>query len=79
VARDVAHEGDEDEILPVMEIHGVPRAQVEATLRENGLDIVTVQETDRAAGWHDYFYVAVKREPTPPRRRLRDLLHGRTS
>jgi SAM-dependent methyltransferase len=79
VARDVAHEGDEDEILPVMEIHGVPRARVEATLRENGLDIVTVQETDRAAGWHDYFYVAVKREPTPPRRRLRDLLHGRTS
>ena len=52
--------GDDAELLPVMEIHGVPRADVEAMLRAGGLDIVTVQDTDKAAGWHDYWYVAVQ-------------------
>jgi SAM-dependent methyltransferase len=48
--------------VPVMEIHGIPRADVEATLGAGGLQIVTVQATDKAAGWNDYWYVAVKPE-----------------
>ena len=61
--------------VPVMEIHGIPRGEVEAILRTGGVEIVTVQATDKAAGWHDYWYVAVKREKKPGAgRRVRDLL-----
>jgi hypothetical protein len=52
-----------DAIIPVMEMHGVPRADVEEILRRGGLDIVTVEPTDKAAGWNDYWYVAVKPDP----------------
>ena len=80
VPRATAPARDEPEILPVMEIHGIPRAEVEALLRARDLAIVTVQETDKAAGWRDYWYVAVKREGAPRfRRRARDLLRRRTS
>ena len=65
-------------IVPVMEMHGIPRAQVEAELRARGLGIVVVQEAEKAPGWRDYWYVAVKREPgTRARRRVRDLLRRR--
>ncbi len=85
VARTATTTDDgEAEFLPVMEIHGIPRADVEAALVAGGLDIVTVQETDKAAGWRDYWYVGVKRDGTTPaaatsaalrsRRRVRDLL-----
>ena len=61
-----------------MEIHGIPRANVEALLQAHGLEIVEVRETDKAAGWRDYWYVAVKREhKARPRRRVRDLLRRR--
>ena len=61
---------EEPELLPVMEIHGIARADVEETLRAGGLEIVTVRETDKAAGWRDYWYVATKPDPTTraPRR-----------
>ncbi len=69
---------DEMAIVPVMEIHGIPRAAVEALLQTHGLEIVAVQETDKAAGWRDYWYVAVKRDDARrPRRRVRDLLRRR--
>ncbi|MDP9334879.1 MAG: class I SAM-dependent methyltransferase [Actinomycetota bacterium] len=69
---------DETAIVPVMEIHGIPRADVEALLQRHGLEIVAVQETDKAAGWRDYWYVAVKRDDARrPRRRVRDLLRRR--
>jgi hypothetical protein len=59
-------------------MHGIPRAEVEAELRARGLDIVIVQETDKAAGWRDFWYVAVKPSgATGKRRRLRDRLRGR--
>jgi SAM-dependent methyltransferase len=65
-------------IVPVMEIHGIPRANVEALLQAHGVEIVEVRETDKAAGWRDYWYVAVKREhKARPRRRVRDLLRRR--
>jgi SAM-dependent methyltransferase len=78
VPRTAASAGDDTAIVPVMEIHGIPRANVEALLQAHGLEIVAVRETDKAAGWRDYFYVAVKREGAArPRRRLRDLLRRR--
>jgi SAM-dependent methyltransferase len=52
-----------DAIIPVMEMHGVPRPAVEVMLRRGGLDIVRVEPTDKAAGWNDYWYVAVKPDP----------------
>ncbi len=74
----------DDAIIPVMEMHGVPRTEVEAILRDGGLDIVTVQATDKAAGWHDYWYVAAKPDVTvhrgatmPARGRIRDLFRRR--
>jgi SAM-dependent methyltransferase len=74
----------DDAIIPVMEMHGVPRPEVEALLRGGGLDIVTVQATDKAAGWNDYWYVAVKPDVSVKpggapraRRRVRDLLRRR--
>jgi hypothetical protein len=68
----------EEAIVPIMEMHGIPRAQVEAELRTRGLQIVVVQETDKAAGWRDYWYVSVKPTGTArPRRRIRDLLRRR--
>ena len=79
VPRTTATARDEPEILPVMEIHGIPRAEVEALLRERALTIAAVQETDKAAGWRDYWYVAVKPEGAPRFRRARDLLRRRTS
>jgi SAM-dependent methyltransferase len=60
VPRAAARAADEPELLPVMEIHGIERTEVETTLRAGGLEIVTVQETDKAAGWRDYWYVATK-------------------
>ena len=78
VPRAAARANDDPELLPVMEIHGVPREQVESTLRAGGLEIITVEETDRAAGWRDFWYVAMK--PTSPattRRRARDLFRRR--
>jgi SAM-dependent methyltransferase len=68
VARDATRADEEPELLPVMEIHGIERADVEATLRAGGLDIVIVEETDKAAGWRDYWYVATKPEPGARRR-----------
>ena len=63
-----------------MEIHGIPRAEVEAMLHARDSTIVAVQETDKAAGWRDYWYVAVKPEGAPrARRRARDLLRRRSS
>ena len=62
VPRAGASENDEPELLPVMEIHGIDRADVEQLLREGGLEIVVVKETDKAAGWRDYWYVAMKPE-----------------
>jgi SAM-dependent methyltransferase len=59
---------DDDAIVPVMEMHGIPRAEVEAILGAGGLDIVAVQPTDKAAGWNDYWYVAVKPVDAPRRR-----------
>lgn len=56
---------DEDRIDPVMEVYGVPRAEVEAQLRALGLHVVSVEETDMAGGWRDYWYVAVKSEGAP--------------
>jgi SAM-dependent methyltransferase len=80
VPRTTAPARDEPEILPVMEIHGIPRAEVEAMLHARDLAIVAVQETDKAAGWRDYWYVAVKPEGAPrARRRARDLLRRRSS
>jgi SAM-dependent methyltransferase len=71
-------EAAETAIVPVMEMHGIPRAEVEAQLRRSGLDVVAVRETDKAAGWRDYWYVAVKRAGSArARRRVRDLLHRR--
>jgi hypothetical protein len=74
----------DDAIIPVMEMHGVPRPEVEALLRAGGLDLVTVQATDKAAGWHDYWYVAVKPAVTVSRARaprglgrVRDLIRRR--
>ncbi len=68
----------EPELVPVMEIHGIPRPDVEALLRAGGMDIVLVQETDKASGWRDYWYIAVKRTSAePPRRRIRDLFTRR--
>jgi SAM-dependent methyltransferase len=65
-------------IVPIMEMHGIPRAEVEATLRARGLEIVIVQETDKAAGWRDYWYVAVKRDPAARgKRRARNLFRRR--
>jgi hypothetical protein len=80
VPRTRAREVDEPQILPVMEIHGIPRAEVEALLRADGLEIVAVNETDKAAGWRDYWYVATM--PAGARRglrRARDLLRRRSS
>jgi hypothetical protein len=80
VPRSAEHAAEEPELLPVMEIHGVARAEVEDTLRAGGLEIVTVQETDRAAGWRDYWYVATKPDPaTRAPRRARDFLRRRRS
>lgn len=67
----------ETAIVPIMEMHGIPRAEVEAELRARGLDIVIVQETDKAAGWRDFWYVAVKPSGSARTRRLRDRLRGR--
>ncbi len=61
VPRGETQARDEIELIPVMEMHGVPRADVEARLRAGGLDLITVQEADKSAGWRDYWYVAVKR------------------
>ena len=73
----VVSEAD-DVIVPIMEMHGIPRAQVEADLRARGLDIVLVQETDKAAGWRDFWYIAVKPSgSTGKRRGLRDRLRRR--
>jgi SAM-dependent methyltransferase len=78
VPRTETPAGDETAIVPVMEIHGIPRANVEALLQAHGLEIVAVRETDKAAGWRDYWYVAVKREGAArPRRRVRDRLRRR--
>jgi SAM-dependent methyltransferase len=80
VPRTRAHEVDEPQILPVMEIHGIPRAEVEALLRADGLEIVAVNETDKAAGWRDYWYVAKKPAGARRgRRRARELLRRRSS
>ena len=73
VPRTVVREEADAPIVPVMEMHGIPRAEVEAMLRAKRLDIVMVQETDKAAGWRDFWYVAVKPDPTArPRRRARE-------
>jgi SAM-dependent methyltransferase len=79
VARQSAVTEEDPELVPVMEMHGIPREQVEAMLRAGGLDIVTVKDADKAAGWRDYWYVAVKRAPTvrAGRRGLRSLLPKR--
>src|SRR5439155_16684482 len=69
VPRSEVRARNEPMLLPVMEIHGIPRADVEALLQTRGLEIVAVQETDKAAGWRDNWYVAVKRDDaTRPRR-----------
>ncbi len=60
VASTHAAMDDESLLEPVMEIHGIPRANVESELRRGGLDLRAVRETDKADGWHDYWYVAVK-------------------
>jgi SAM-dependent methyltransferase len=83
-----AHPGSTDDaIIPVMEMHGVPRAEVEEILTGGGLDIVAVRATDKAAGWNDYWYVAVKPAfpqptsqtmPVGSRTRLRDRLRRRS-
>jgi SAM-dependent methyltransferase len=78
VPRTAAPPTADEPIVPVMEMHGIPRAEVEAMLRAHRLDIVLVQETDKAAGWRDFWYVAVKRDPTArPRRRARNLFRRR--
>lgn len=69
---------DDPETLPVMEIYGVRRANVEAILLAGAVDVVTVKESDRAFGWCDYWYVGIKREaPAHTRRSLRDRLRRR--
>jgi SAM-dependent methyltransferase len=50
----------DDAIDPVMEMHGVPRDEVEHILSRGGLDVVKVQATDNAVGWYDFWYVAAK-------------------
>jgi len=73
--RRTDQDAGEPEILPVMEIHGIARQEVETLLRNGGTDIVTVRDTDKAAGWQDYWYVARKRAtPTRPPSRLHKLL-----
>jgi SAM-dependent methyltransferase len=78
VARTGLDAHDEHETLPVMEIYGIRRANVEAILLAGAVEIIAVRESDRANGWCDYWYVGVKRpEAVKPRRRLRDLLRRR--
>ncbi|BDC49419.1 hypothetical protein F183_A17350 [Bryobacterales bacterium F-183] len=47
---------------PVMEMHGIPEAEVRSILRANGVDVVATRE-DGAAGplWRSVEYIAVKR------------------
>jgi SAM-dependent methyltransferase len=63
----------------VTDTHGIRRANVETILLAGTVDLVVAQETDRVAGWCDYRYVGIKREPpaTKPRRRWRDRLRQR--
>jgi SAM-dependent methyltransferase len=77
VARTGADADAEHETLPVMEIYGIRRANVEAMLLAGGVEITSVRESDRANGWCDYWYVGVKQTPVKPRRRLRDLFRRR--
>jgi SAM-dependent methyltransferase len=78
VARTGPDADEEPAMLPVMEIHGIRRANVEAILLAGAVDIVLVQEAHSAEGWCDYWYIGVKREPPPkPRRRWRDRLRRR--
>jgi hypothetical protein len=78
VARTGPDAHDEQETLPVMEIYGIRRANVEAILLAGAVEIVAVRESDRANGWSDYWYIGTKRtDVVKPRRRLRDLLRRR--
>jgi SAM-dependent methyltransferase len=64
---------------PMTEVHAIRRANVETILLAGSVDLVVVQESDRVAGWCDYWYVGTKRQPSAvkPRRRLRDRLRRR--
>jgi hypothetical protein len=78
VARTGPDADGDPETLPVMEIHGIRRANVEAILLAGGVDIMLVQESGCAVGWCDYRYVGTKREPrAETRRRLRDRFRRR--
>jgi len=78
VARTGPDARDEQETLPVMEIYGIRRANVEAILLAGAVEIVAVRESDRAHGWCDYWYVGRKRpDVAKPRRRLRELVRRR--
>jgi SAM-dependent methyltransferase len=63
---------------PVMETHGIRRANVEAILLAGTVEVLAVRESDRSDGWSDNWYVGVKRDgPVKLRRRFRDRLRGR--
>jgi hypothetical protein len=79
VARTGADANDAPATRPVMETHGIRRANVEAILLAGAVDVSAVRETNRSDGWCDLWYVGTKRESpaAKPRRRLRELFRRR--